>query len=210
MASAAVEICNLALIKIGNAQLVQDLSQQTTEARVCNALYPIARDRLLASWWWGFATARQTLAQLSNVTRDGWSFCYQYPPESLQPRFIFSGQNVPTKDTQVDHSLEASDSGLETILCTNASPASLVYTRRVVNVNLYPPLFVEALARLLAVEMVTVIPVKPELAPGLNDLYLQALMAAKANDANGQREARPSSSYESARGGGSVTSPRGY
>ena len=46
MAATDVEVCNLALVKIGQREFITDLGENTVSAQVCSAVYSTTRDAL--------------------------------------------------------------------------------------------------------------------------------------------------------------------
>ena len=59
-----IEICNLALIEIGD-DTITSLTDESKRARQCNLAYPIIRDMTLRDGHWNFAIKRASLAQNS-------------------------------------------------------------------------------------------------------------------------------------------------
>ena len=56
-----VDICNAALIKLGDENTISAIGQDGREGEVCELMYSQVRDRLLASHPWNFAIGRSTL-----------------------------------------------------------------------------------------------------------------------------------------------------
>lgn len=102
-----VQICNLALQKIGTRSTIAALTEDSNEARNCNLLYAPTRDEVLGMAFWNFARSTRTLALLksapgtptntdsptSNVWVSDWPappwlFEYAYPDDCIQLRYI--------------------------------------------------------------------------------------------------------------------------
>lgn len=199
MASAPVDICNLALVRVGVKNTIQTLDEDSNEAIVCSILYETQRDVALASWWWSFATGRAALAQIADGERDGWTYAYALPSDLIQARFIYSGSRTPSLGTEIPFSIEANDAGEDSILLTDHAEPVLLYTRRVLNVAKYPPLFVNAMAWLLSAELVLSLPLRPELEAGARSGFDREVARAAAADRNASHEAPQKSKYEMAR-----------
>ena len=73
-----VSICNRALAMLG-ANTIISLTDGSTEANVCNAVYADARDAILRAYPWSCAIQRATLAQLSTAPAWGFTKAYSLP-----------------------------------------------------------------------------------------------------------------------------------
>ena len=78
-----VSICNRAMALLG-ANTITSLSDGSTEANVCNAVYADARDAVLRSYPWSCAIKRATLAQLSSDPVWGFDKAYSLPKKILK------------------------------------------------------------------------------------------------------------------------------
>jgi len=84
MSASEVQICNLALLKMGNLSITA-LTDTTKEGRACNVLYPILRDELLASHPWNFAMSRADIsAQVVPTPSFQWDYAYTIPADCLR------------------------------------------------------------------------------------------------------------------------------
>ncbi len=142
-----VSICNKALRYVG-AQEIIALYQGSREAELCAEGYFEARNELLAMHNWSFATRYAFLAQLSNNSASSlytskqassYAHAYQLPVNALQVQRLVDGHEFVVVENSV--------------LLTNAWPAKAVMTMAVEDPTTYSPLFVEALARRLAVSL---------------------------------------------------------
>ena len=71
-----VQICNLALMKFGSITITS-ITEDTSEARACNALWELVRDDLLYSYPWKFALTRYSMG--TPLTADPeFEYDYQY------------------------------------------------------------------------------------------------------------------------------------
>lgn len=206
MASAtqtAVEVCNESLLYVGHGQTINDLEEETMEARACKVYYAKARDALLQALWWKFATKRAVLAELDDEERSGWDFVYEWPSDCLTPRRIWNGQRVPAANNKIPFDVESmSASGLVSDRCilTDEEDAELIYTAQVTAVSLFPPLFVEALAWALASKLALILPIKPGVAAAMKSEAGVALRMAAAVELNAsQEDVAPPSEFTSAR-----------
>lgn len=133
-----VEICNLALLEIGE-QPITAFSDNSTAARVATRFYEPTRDDLLRGHNWNFAQVRVVLAQdaTAPVWGDDFPYSYTLPADCL---FVL--------ETNID---EADPWRLEgRHLITAAATVSILYVARVTDVSLYDANFVDALVYELA------------------------------------------------------------
>lgn len=148
--SSAIDICNLALAHLGDEATVASISppESSPQAEHCARYYPIARQAILELHSWGFATRRTELAELVDTPSSGWMFTYGLPSQCLKPLAILPFESIDTDDTQ-DFAIETLANGVK-VLYSNTENAVLIYTVDVTDPTKFTPLFVTALARLLA------------------------------------------------------------
>jgi len=165
-----VDICNLALAHLGDVANVSAINPPDGSAQsvYCARFYPIARDSLLETHPWGFATKRIALALTTNSSNQ-WSYVYAGPtdvvnylrvmdpnavddfsgtlalPNSL-PGSVNAGQGLYTPQPFV---VEIDSSGAD-VIYTNQQDAVLVYSALVTDTTKFSPLFVTTLGYLLA------------------------------------------------------------
>jgi hypothetical protein len=176
------QICTVALARIGQRQFVDDLNSNTSQAQVCKVLYPLARDAVLESFPWPFATRRATLGLLAGATKPGWAYVYVMPGDCVVARYLDPGTANPSADARIPFSREIADdaNGMPTIpiLLSNFAAAILIYTARLSNPGLWPALFTDALAWRMAADLALALAVKPELGLRMESAYAAALNAA--------------------------------
>lgn len=83
MALSEVGICNLTLSWLG-ANLITALTDDSEEARLCNANYDAARDTTLEDRDWTFATSRRTLTPLVATPNFGYAYAFQLPSDCIR------------------------------------------------------------------------------------------------------------------------------
>lgn len=214
MAKTDVELCNVALARVGNKQQIGDLNEESTEAQLCSTLYPNARDTLLSRFPWPFCTRHQVLALLTGVTRSGWQFAYQLPSDCLEPERIFNGAR-PGQEigfpagfcfplgpnlvsfaaswgqaVEIPFAIEANDAGTGRILLTDQENAELVYTVALDKPVAFPQPFTEALQWVLAGELALPLTGKFALAQGIQQRGELEVSRAWAKALNNQQPDR--------------------
>lgn len=188
-----IDICNLALLRIGTRSSISSLSEGSAEANACALAYPVVRDALLAQHRWGFATRRVMLADLG-FPPDGWRFRYAYPADCLHARGIHAphrglGECEPTHRRryagrfEVSGDLDASGNPIKVILA-DLPRAELVYTAQVTAPSQYDAAFIEALSWMLGAELAITLTGDKIIAQGCLQTAAVVIGGAKANDAN--------------------------
>jgi len=144
-----VDICNLALAHLGdNATIASiDPPEGSAQAEHCARFYPVARDALLELHDWKFATRRAALAEL-DVDSWNWVYAYAQPSGVLRLLAVLPITASPEAESQ-PYDTENTGDGTPLIL-TNLEDATLRYTALVTDTTKFSPLFVDALAWLLA------------------------------------------------------------
>lgn len=187
MATTEAQVCNIALARVGHRDFIDDLTDETTAAQVCDAHFDDARDAVLASVHWKFATRRATLAVISGAERSGWGYVYALPTDCIAPRSLYPGTRIPAAAQRIPFELE-DDATYGTVLMTDLADAELIYTHRHSTVVRWPPLFVHAVAWRLAMELALALPVKPAVGMAMEKGYRAALAEALAVELNSVRE----------------------
>lgn len=169
--SSDADIANLALSFLGDDATVSSIDppEGSAQAEHCARFYPIARDALLQMHAWGIATRRVTGAARTSETTS-WGFAYVKPADCLQMIAVlppnspddYAAPNMSLfEQTGVSSALYAMQ--LQTqpyeqealadgtpVIYTDQENAELRYIARVTDPTRFSPLFVVALARLLA------------------------------------------------------------
>lgn len=158
-----VDICNLALSRIGDRATITSISppEGSAQADHCARFWPMARDTALESKPWRFAAARAELA-LTDYPTANWSYAYFLPSDCLLARRVFPPTVAPSSsssaifaadelgdDFDIRFDLETDASG-RVVLLTNEETATLLYTRRVTDPAKFTANFSDAVTWLLA------------------------------------------------------------
>ncbi|MDT8419347.1 MAG: hypothetical protein RQ754_02860 [Desulfuromonadales bacterium] len=154
-----VDLCNLALFRIGVTTTIASLTERSKEAIVCNGVYENVRDKVLEAAPWPFARKFADL-QLTGDAPDRWAYRYQYPTDCLAVRSVLPP--VPSglsqiayrqwlQQYQVPYELSEGDEGLT--ICTDCEESNIEYTVRVTNPMRFSAKFTSALAWALAAEI---------------------------------------------------------
>ena len=133
-------ICNLALAKLGISPIMA-LTDQSKQAQFCARFYDQTRDEVLQSHRWNFAMRRDSLNRLSTAPESEWDYAYQLPVDCLR---VVQLNGYEPNERKGEFSVEADQ------LLTDAEEAAIRYVGRVTDGSFYHPLFVHALATMLA------------------------------------------------------------
>ena len=178
-----IDICNLALLRLGTRSSVASFSEGSVEANACARVYGLLRDMLLSSHPWSFATRRVELADLGQPPPQ-WQYRYAYPSDCLHIRQLHDprgGRNVPVFLIASD--LDDLGNPIKVVLC-NLPAAQMTYTVRMEAVEMFPPHFVEALAWMIAAELANALTGDDALSTNAMQMAAAAVNASKVNDAN--------------------------
>jgi len=188
------EIANMALSTLGVSKEIGNLeNEKSAEASACRRFYVPIRDLVLRDFAWPFARRFATLALVADnpSETDEWAYSYRYPPDCVMFRRFQSGVANPGQDQKIPHIIGEDDEGQ--LIYTNESPAKVEYTRRITQESRFPPDFLVAFSKRLAVEIAPRItrgdPFK--LARDVMALYTLDLTAAQSNAANEQDIGQP-------------------
>lgn len=132
-----VGICNRALQKLGATRIVS-LTEDSRNARACNAAFEAVRDALLRKHPWNFAITRVTLA-----------------PDATDPDFEYDyAFSLPSDCLRILPDNEVTDWVVEgrKILTNDGDTLELRYIKRVTDPNEFDPYFTEVLSAAIAVE----------------------------------------------------------
>lgn len=143
MSNSVVQICNMALAKIGSESFITSLSDDTKAARHLSIFYEPIRDSLLRSHLWRFARKQYQLAPLVTGPLFDGGYYFQIPTDCV--RVV-----VPDEDYFYGYG-RWSVEGNKILADTNV--LNIVGLQRVEDPNLFDPIFSEALATRLAHEL---------------------------------------------------------
>jgi len=190
--ASAVDICNLALARLGDSATVTSIDppEGSAQAEHCARFYPIARDTLLEAHPWKFATRRVRLAQLI-VDTWNWDYAYAEPADALKLLSVLPASAANGTDTE-EFEAETTADG-DPVILTNLEDASLRYVARVTDTTAFSPMFIDAMGWMLASYMAGPLIKGDTGAAAARSCMQNALVAlrqAQVSDAN-QRKIRP-------------------
>ena len=147
----AVDICNLALARLGDEASVTSIDppEGSAQADHCSRFYPQARSILLTRWPWSFATQRTELTKLAAKV-SGFSFSYAVPSTCLRIVSVYR-TGMPYGNPHAPGVYwETGMIGEQKAILTEEPELSMSYISSEVNDDLFPAIFSDCLSWLLA------------------------------------------------------------
>lgn len=180
MATSEVQICNLALAKIGHEGFITSLTENSKGARYMNAFYEPMRDVVMRSFLWRFARKMAILAPLVSTPEFDGGYYFQYPDDCLR---------VVGTDKDYFYAGETWKRHGDKIIATD-SVLKIVYIERITNPTLFDPMFVDVLASRLAYEAAMPITKDRSIKDDMKKEYSSSIMRAayaSATEQDGER-----------------------
>jgi hypothetical protein len=177
-----VQICNLALTKLGSERILS-LSDNNKQARTLSAIYDELRDDELRRHLWNFAMTRTSLPADAATPAWGFDFQYSLPAACLRlvqvnDLFLPLGRSDYSDILGVPFQLEG-----RKILTDLSAPLKIRYLQRITDTNLHDPSFNNVLATRLAMEACEDITQSNTKKESLRGDYRDAIAAARSADA---------------------------
>lgn len=188
-----VDICNLALARLGDAATVSNINPPSGSAQAghCAIFYPMVRTWMLQAHNWSWIMRRSPLTMLQQTPAFGWLYYFAEPAGSQTIVSLHVG-GAPDDSEPITFDREALTDGTQVILCNINNPVAK-YTVDVTDTTKYDPLFIEAFTLWLASVLAGPI-IKGDagraMSAQLYGLAMASLARAKAGD-GGQRKVRP-------------------
>lgn len=180
-----IEICNIALTRIGSTRTINSFDEKTKEADLCRSFYIHSRDSLLSMFMWSFATRLKSLAMI-NVKYSGWNYTYRYPSECLRVLRITGTSKYQLPSDSITYEVFSDENGR--LILTDEPEAEISYVAIVDDSSKFDPLFTDALAWKLAAELALPLAAHVDLSSNASNQYEMALERAKSKTMNEQNE----------------------
>lgn len=177
-----VQICNIALGRIGVQQFINSIDDPSSEAIVASMVYDFTLERVLQDFPWPFATRHEVLQDIGSPVSP-WAYRYRYPGDCLQVRRIYPAGGTYTdgtvsRNTGIPYSVISDyDNDARAILCDYEAPM-IEYTAKIIKPGLFTPAFANAFAWALASEMATPLSADAKFAQAANQAYARVLAEA--------------------------------
>lgn len=209
-----IDLCNRALAEIRARATIASLEEVSTEAQNCRLFYDSTRKQLLRSAHWGFARRQVPLSLLGTLVAGTseypWAYSYEYPARCIKMRYILPSPPVgsdsalvvpgsswnpylsPSRANRFLISSIDDDASASRVVLSNVKDAIGVFTSNVTNVDLFDPLFEEALVKALAAKLVIPLAGEVKMKADLESFAYNAVVSARVADGN---EALPTTAH---------------
>jgi len=167
MASSSIEICNQALLLLGD-KTIADFNEDSTAAKLCSSLYPLTRDAVLRLHPWNCAIKRVKLAPKLQTPEYGYGNAFTLPTDLLRLLSI---------DGLTDYKIEGRE------VLSDSNSISIRYIYRNENVNEYDALLVDAISAYLAYKLAYPITKSSAVRDEMKAIFGDLLKLAKSVDA---------------------------
>jgi hypothetical protein len=166
--ASVVDICNGALNQLG-ASTILSLTEDSKNARLCNARYTQVRDSLFRSHPWNCLQKRVQLA--ADTTAPAWGFtsAYTLPADCLRLLRIL--------DYDSNHKVEGRK------ILTNNSSMKILYVARIEDPNEYDELLRETISAALAADIAYAVTSSNPVSLNMYNLFQTKLKDARFVDA---------------------------
>jgi hypothetical protein len=145
------DLVNVALSLVAFDPITSIHLENNNTAETARRLYPVARDAALRAAHWNCATWRQTLGELdTSYSQADWTYVYHLPGE---PHYCLKARRFETSnwsETTRFHPGQRPFRVEGRFILTDIESPRLIYTQRIVDINLFDSLLFQATATLLA------------------------------------------------------------
>lgn len=185
-----VEVCNLALARIGHgsSQPLVSIDDASEPARACKRVFPSLLKLMLREAPWPFAVKAVELQPSSTVV-PGWSHVYAKPTDALNILAVAGPDVDPTRGDARYHTRGFRLIG--SVLACHEAPAWAWYVADVTDTHGADASFTDALAWRLAAELALTLKADPDLQRVAMEQAQMALSRALAAMGNEGRDDTP-------------------
>lgn len=194
-----VQICNLALGRVGKTIPIASMTEPSAEAALLSQLWDIGRQFVLRECRWPFATRRAFLTLTSQVA-DNWAYVYAFPTDCLYmgevvvpgsvlaspfsssiniPGYLFNPA-APNNAQRIPFQVAYDPVGGTRVLYCNINPCEVSYITDVADPQQFDPLFASALAFWLASELALSLVNNPQMGEKMRNAYYGEASSAVA------------------------------
>jgi len=167
-----IDICNMAIDKIGGQTISSFEDKNVPNAEFCKRWYDNLRIALLRIHNWNFAKKYITLTPNSETPIINYSYCYDLPTDYIKTVNIF---------TTTDTLLAKYDIVGRKLYC-NYDGLYMIYISDIDNISQFDPLFIDTLTIMLAKSLAFKTNLKSDIKSILQAEYMSALKMAQYID----------------------------
>ncbi|MCX7364199.1 MAG: hypothetical protein NTV97_20495 [Alphaproteobacteria bacterium] len=178
------DICNAAISHCGTRSKISSIGEGSAEANACLTHFALVRDATLRAFDWNFARITTPLAQLINPPAR-WSYKYALPTDCVRLRRLNDVPLLILPETFCELAADRDSTGAYvSVILSDASPVSAIYTARVEDPLRWDAGFVDAVTYGLGARVCFELTGKEERVGRLTQLWQAALQRAAADMAN--------------------------
>jgi hypothetical protein len=171
MSYTTVQICNLALARVGDdAAQITSLTDGSNEAALCSKFYEPTLRELLSMHTWNFSKSYGELSASTTDPTFGWDYSYPLPADCIRPLELRSHSSSDPLKILDEWKVVGRN------IYTNVGEAYLIYDSYVTDPNLMTPLFVRALYTGLASKLAYPLTEDRQLVAALENELSQVIM----------------------------------
>lgn len=210
----AVNICNIALNRIGVLQTIVSLTppDNSPSGVACSAVYDFCRLELLAKFPWPWASKYATLALVATNPNQEWRYAYQYPTDALFVRRVTVSPTATVTQpygTSPGFTFDRSDTNPKPppfeigymnsaqVIYTDLQNAACKYTFDQTDVTTFTTEFANLFAWRLAVELADALANDPGQRERCDKMFRQVEMTSAAIAMNEAQNSQPYVDYNS-------------
>jgi hypothetical protein len=156
-------ICNLALLRLGIAQPIADITENSVAGRACNAVWEQCIRSMLRERPWSFAVRQVDLALVGQQLFSDWFYTYRYPTDYIvvnrvNPTLTASGATsvaltVDASNLPQTYPFQIGSDASGRLIHTDVDDAVAIGTVYITDTALMDPEFTSALAWYIAAEI---------------------------------------------------------
>lgn len=170
------EVVNAALAKLGHRPIA-DLEDDSPEATIVRAIWPIVRDGCLRAHPWNFACRRASLTATADTPLWGYGRAYTLPSNPWCLRVLELQYEARGRTMDAEWVVEGRE-----ILTNLGSPILIRYVARITEIETWDPLFIDALSEKLAADLAEPIIKSSEAKLSFTKSYQSKLSEARSMD----------------------------
>jgi hypothetical protein len=171
----------MALARIQVKQAIGALTDETPVARLCTRFYEQTRQALLREFPWPFCEQYYTLALVTEEPNARWAYAYRYPTGVLRVNDIVSSIRIPSP--KIPFKIGSDAQGR--LIYTDEASAVIAANTDISDTTQMDPLFIDAFAWRMAVELASPLSESAEVLNFANVKYemsIRKAMAAALNE----------------------------
>lgn len=173
-----VEICNLALTRIGQRK-IQALTEQSAQGVACADLYDLSRRAVLEMAPWRFAMKTGVMAVRDEDLTD-YDYSFTVPADCI--RVVLMNPSAAESSTPIQFEVFGE------ALWTNDPTGEIRYVWDIEDTAKFSPAFVSALAYYMAADLAPIVTGKMDMQSGMLNAFSVTLRAASGVSASQARQ----------------------